>query len=209
MILVVVVRSEKRFQSPSLFSNVDDWQILGHSCREKSSLFFTTRSDSIAYQCKERGINHGITSLPKTARKDKTNHIHFVYAHKDLIEVAEHSERSPKNWFHKNDESSTYIMARQHLILSYLAVAFIVLLAPHTTIVVVHATIDAETGGECVDSDPQNCPFWAATGECKANKRYMHTHCRKSCDRCQWVYVLLYHQRCMKSNQRKSTQHES
>ena len=45
--------------------------------------------------------------------------------------------------------------------------------------------LDAATGGECVDSDPVNCPFWAATGECNANRKYMHVHCKKSCDRCQ------------------------
>ena len=44
--------------------------------------------------------------------------------------------------------------------------------------------VDAETGGECIDADPVNCPFWAATGECQANKGYMHVHCKKSCDRC-------------------------
>jgi len=48
---------------------------------------------------------------------------------------------------------------------------------------------DAENGGECVDSDPVNCPFWAATGECKANRGYMHRHCKKSCDRCKFVRV--------------------
>ena len=48
---------------------------------------------------------------------------------------------------------------------------------------------DAENGGECVDSDPVNCPFWAATGECKANRGYMHRHCKKSCDRCKWVLL--------------------
>jgi len=49
--------------------------------------------------------------------------------------------------------------------------------------------IDAETGGDCIDSDPVNCPFWAATGECQKNRGYMHKHCKKSCDRCNVVRV--------------------
>jgi len=53
----------------------------------------------------------------------------------------------------------------------------------------VAAVLDAETGGDCVDSDPVNCPFWAATGECQNNKKHMHVHCKKSCDRCNVVRV--------------------
>ena len=43
---------------------------------------------------------------------------------------------------------------------------------------------DAETGGACVDADPVNCPFWAATGECQTNRQKMHARCKKSCNRC-------------------------
>jgi len=59
----------------------------------------------------------------------------------------------------------------------------------HAVEIVSAKVIDAETGGECIDSDPVNCPFWAATGECKKNRGYMHKHCRKSCDRCNVVRV--------------------
>jgi len=50
--------------------------------------------------------------------------------------------------------------------------------------VLVVAQTDVDTGAECIDSDPVNCPYWASVGECKANRGYMHQHCRKSCDRC-------------------------
>jgi len=50
------------------------------------------------------------------------------------------------------------------------------------------AKIDAETGLECVDIH-ENCPFWAATGDCKTNRGFMSINCRLSCDRCHIVRV--------------------
>lgn len=35
----------------------------------------------------------------------------------------------------------------------------------------------------CADDSP-NCQFWAASGECMANPRYMHQSCQKSCGKC-------------------------
>lgn len=48
--------------------------------------------------------------------------------------------------------------------------------------------IDSETGLECVDTH-KSCPFWASTGECKANRTWMHKNCKLSCDRCHVVRV--------------------
>ncbi|VEU44551.1 unnamed protein product, partial [Pseudo-nitzschia multistriata] len=48
--------------------------------------------------------------------------------------------------------------------------------------------MDAETGLECFDKNQSgNCPLWAARGECKTNRTYMHENCRLSCDRCHVV----------------------
>ena len=52
----------------------------------------------------------------------------------------------------------------------------------------VNGEIDAETGMECLDRH-DNCPFWAATGECEKNPKYMRDYCKKSCDRCKYVRV--------------------
>eukprot|EP00534_Pseudo-nitzschia_fraudulenta_P000731 CAMPEP_0201122366 /NCGR_PEP_ID=MMETSP0850-20130426/6026_1 /ASSEMBLY_ACC=CAM_ASM_000622 /TAXON_ID=183588 /ORGANISM="Pseudo-nitzschia fraudulenta, Strain WWA7" /LENGTH=432 /DNA_ID=CAMNT_0047389045 /DNA_START=87 /DNA_END=1385 /DNA_ORIENTATION=- len=49
--------------------------------------------------------------------------------------------------------------------------------------------VDAETGRKCVDKEPKNCPFWAANGECEANRSYMHVNCKRSCNRCHVVRV--------------------
>jgi len=49
--------------------------------------------------------------------------------------------------------------------------------------------IDAETGLECVDKDEENCPKWAAAGNCKKNRNFMSVNCKLSCDRCQFVRV--------------------
>ena len=43
-----------------------------------------------------------------------------------------------------------------------------------------------QTGKECVDQHEQ-CPFWAATGECTKNRGWMGDNCRKSCDKCKVV----------------------
>jgi len=64
----------------------------------------------------------------------------------------------------------------------------LVILALWWTVLAVAKT-DVETGAECIDSDPLNCPYWASIGECKANRGYMHKHCRKSCDRCHVMRV--------------------
>lgn len=51
-------------------------------------------------------------------------------------------------------------------------------------------TAKSETGGgECMDED-ENCPRWAAIGECKKNPVFMigspdyYGTCRKSCSAC-------------------------
>lgn len=49
--------------------------------------------------------------------------------------------------------------------------------------------VDAETGRKCVDEEPENCPVWAANGECEANRSYMHVNCKRSCNRCHVVRV--------------------
>ncbi|XP_015763477.1 PREDICTED: meprin A subunit alpha-like [Acropora digitifera] len=36
----------------------------------------------------------------------------------------------------------------------------------------------------CVDTNPTNCPGWAAQGDCKKNPKYMQVHCCKSCASC-------------------------
>lgn len=36
----------------------------------------------------------------------------------------------------------------------------------------------------CVDTNPTNCPGWAAQGYCKKNPKYMQVHCCKSCASC-------------------------
>ena len=38
-------------------------------------------------------------------------------------------------------------------------------------------------GGSCSDSDGR-CPGWARRGECARNPGYMHTSCKKSCNKC-------------------------
>ena len=69
-----------------------------------------------------------------------------------------------------------------------LIVLAVVLLVTRTVVFVsAKRAVATENGGECVDSDPANCPYWADIGECKANPGYMHVHCKKSCDRCQRV----------------------
>merc|ERR1712194_19171 len=49
--------------------------------------------------------------------------------------------------------------------------------------------MDAETGLECIDKDEAKCPYWAATGECKKNRTWMYSNCKKACDRCHVVRV--------------------
>lgn len=69
-----------------------------------------------------------------------------------------------------------------------LIVLAVVLLVTRTAVFVsAKRAVGTENGGECVDSDPINCPYWADIGECKANPGYMHVHCKKSCNRCQQV----------------------
>lgn len=63
----------------------------------------------------------------------------------------------------------------------FLTYLLLVILTLSTDTVI--AEIDAETGKECVDFH-ENCSFWASSGECEKNPKYMRTNCRKSCDRC-------------------------
>jgi len=39
------------------------------------------------------------------------------------------------------------------------------------------------TSSGCTDDD-ENCPAWAASGECTKNEGYMSTACRASCGKC-------------------------
>mmetsp|Transcript_8465 Transcript_8465/g.14017 ORF Transcript_8465/g.14017 Transcript_8465/m.14017 type:complete len:231 (+) Transcript_8465:58-750(+) len=45
-------------------------------------------------------------------------------------------------------------------------------------------TCAAATEQECIDSDPEYCPKWAAAGECDANPTYMMHACQVSCRAC-------------------------
>lgn len=36
----------------------------------------------------------------------------------------------------------------------------------------------------CTDSDPIQCPLWAANGECTKNPSWMRKNCQKSCEIC-------------------------
>ena len=69
-----------------------------------------------------------------------------------------------------------------------LAVVVLIIITTSLQFVFVNGEIDAETGMECVDNH-ENCPFWAATGECEKNPNYMRSHCKKSCDRCKFIRV--------------------
>lgn len=40
---------------------------------------------------------------------------------------------------------------------------------------------------DCIDDD-QNCRYWAESGECARNPKYMLTSCRLSCEQCQPLY---------------------
>merc|ERR1712187_273089 len=42
---------------------------------------------------------------------------------------------------------------------------------------------DDDDDDGCVDTH-ERCEFWASSGECDANPRYMHENCAKSCNTC-------------------------